>query len=626
MEQARIISLDEWPLVDRAIRRFGTARTALEHLRKLGGPPRPGTTRLTSLPSSIETVLEVVGALAANMTGYNGARATQTAAFHIKREWKSTVGPWVIFLLRDMYLAGVVSSVPDGFDVTEHMLTFVPLMLSFSGSREENDLDTDVAVINRASPELHPLIVQVWCKVLDMQHQAWGDWSMLVANLAPADLAEFRVPPYSESPYTDNDSIGPVLTRHIHVLASRIHEMSFEELRSVKSFLGCIPYAFFGGATLPMHAPAIRGPIINAFGTLAARTMSKRSSLAVAAPDSSECRISHLVATVSIQLIESSISESARVVDIMDTGLIRAMFKGYSCLFDIGEQAKVEQKMSLQFWLGKVLARISRFSIYSSVLHKFARIHKKVMAKYEDPGEILKSKSKSLYDSWMVVTEKTTIMRDLRRSVKTSCDPRYICSNDTCPLQVGQVIGVKFRRCTGCTATMYCSYECRKEDWNSRHRERCLDLQRTSMQYGAAPIVSVYEYNIVSKLIETYFRKYAPEIMDIVETFIKSLSAESISSEDVQQIADKRKTPIIFCDLDRPELPLPKDCVRIYDTDYISCMTPRTSQQISYIVSRWRQQIDEASVFVWAEFPRMKGATLPMYQVFQYPLRSGSDP
>ncbi|KAJ8096118.1 hypothetical protein PM082_000025 [Marasmius tenuissimus] len=172
------------------------------------------------------------------MQGANATRARDSALLHIKIEWKSSVAPWLRYLLRNIVLANEDPSTPEALDATERVLVLIPSLLEMKG----RDNTEHTLAFKRATPYLYHVLMQVWFKLLETHHPTWGYWSVIVSHFAPDNLLHrIDLAPYNERPYIHNEITGPIIARHLHTPAMQIDKMPPHELTLVENFVGFLP-------------------------------------------------------------------------------------------------------------------------------------------------------------------------------------------------------------------------------------------------------------------------------------------------------------------------------------------------------------------------------------------------
>ncbi|KAJ8096200.1 hypothetical protein PM082_000108 [Marasmius tenuissimus] len=497
-----------------------------------------------------------------------------------------------------------------------------------------------IPVLKKSTPYLHPLFMQVWFKVLDTHHPSWGYWSVIVSDFAPNNLAQQMelAPMYKEGPYIGDEITGPVVARHLRALALKIDRIPLKELILVEEFVKFVPNVWKRSSADPFDSPTTQRPMVHAFSFFIARLISRRTSLAEATVDSMECTYSYTIATLLASLLKSMIDEYPLAIEVIKSGLVRAIFRAYPCLYDLSHERSVslEPRASLVHWLGGILDQISTFLIYFSVNRTFVRDKKRIAVRCEDHEEFLESRSRYLYDRWMMATEKAEGIRGLRQ-VLIDNQPSLMCGNANCILKNNQPCDpevererpVRYRRCSTCKAAIYCSYECQKGDWETPcpvlktgHRERCRDLQR-NLQIGASAITS-HDSQLMYQILQLFVIQNEANVMESIDSLFASLHAQSDSSQDqdIQQILNKTKNPILFCDFERPELPAIEALVVAYDPQSLyKAVSPRFSGEILSIIEMWRSSVNEKRVLAIGFFPhnRMK----PIFEGFitSFPLR-----
>ncbi|KAL0056755.1 hypothetical protein AAF712_016637, partial [Marasmius tenuissimus] len=317
---------------------------------------------------------------------------------------------------------------PEALDATERALIFIPSMLTLEGL----DNKDHIPVLKKSTPYLHPLFMQVWFKVLDTHHPSWGYWSVIVSDFAPNNLAQQMelAPMYKEGPYIGDEITGPVVARHLRALALKIDRIPLKELILVEEFVKFVPNVWKRSSADPFDSPITQRPMVHAFSFFIARLISRRTSLAEATVDSMECTYSYTIATLLASLLKSMIDEYPLAIEVIKSGLVRAIFRAYPCLYDLSHERSVslEPRASLVHWLGGILDQISTFLIYFSVNRTFIRDKKRIAVRCEDHEEFLESRSRYLYDRWMMATEKAEGIRGLRQ-VLIDNQPSLMCGN-----------------------------------------------------------------------------------------------------------------------------------------------------------------------------------------------------
>ncbi|KAL0069932.1 hypothetical protein AAF712_002827 [Marasmius tenuissimus] len=550
-------NLVDWAFVRRANRRFKSASGALAHLRRLGRPPSSAALGLIDYMSTLEVVLEVIATLTATMRGLNGRNASESVVFTIKEEWKSVIGPWIMFLLNVVVSAGDGPSTPQAVEVVNQTLTLIPSMMSFpQGSNT-------ASAITQTSPHLFSLLVQVWCKVIDENHPTWGTWSSLLFDYAPPDRLKRRVPTHIETPPDDKDEIvGRLIVRHLQRESLRITTMSLEELNSFKTFVGCLPVAYFIGPRTALSLISVRRLVVSLCSYILSQLLSERKSLSRATSKSPECLLVHDIATLLAGYLEPFIDEPVWVVEVMNAGFIKAIFKAYPCLFEAGRQRPVYLDQSLTYWLCKILDHISKFLIYSSVIHKFSRAERKITAN-EGAVRGLELKSEALMQRWGVASEKAMVFRTFRQSLKD--DLGLLCD------------GVS--------------------------------------------VFSDYEFRMLREFVDAYYIQHGAEIISLFRTYITSL--KSAGGKD--EILDQRKTPFLYIDFNSPSIPNPKDCVRFLDTKTVLEILPIASPEwFSGIIRKWWAEVTEGNVLMIGCFPRTGNIPLLVERISRFPPPQGA--
>ncbi|KAL0572274.1 hypothetical protein V5O48_009676, partial [Marasmius crinis-equi] len=586
--------------------RFPSVKSAVEHLRRLGHPPPSKLVDLLHPPDSLWTAVDVFTALTSNMQGRHGQRASTTAASHVGKCWKSTIWPWLRFLLEAVVLSSAEASTRDLFEAFERILLIVPRLLSFNDQATRR---SSLSAAKQATPDLLPLTAQVWCKIVDESHSTWGTWSALALDISFAEpIQSLKASAYKGQLYEVNASLGLCLIRHIHFLTARVPEMPTEQLTQLKLFMCCVRDPLFEDVS-PLEFEDVRRSAAAALSSLSCAVISKQKSLREAGVESEECRSSHDAACMAASCLIDIMRDASGISEALKAGLVKAILKCHPCLFQYSERHhRPDTKTGLSWGLCQIIDRVSRAE--------------RRYLKDESLMNGLRFKSQAVWDCMVLAGSKSAACRAIRSTMREH-DISFMCSNASCPLKtseaavikflqelnVGRIepraTDVRFLRCSSCLDSTYCSRECRKIDWDSRHRGLC----RQGRQGPQAPC-SEHELNMFENFVSVYCSTPSSRsrMVQLAETFILDLSNQNPRdlSDDDRLVVNGKKNPIFLVDFNQIGLLTPEDTMQLFSVnDFRRHFQGKASPEwISQWVDVWRKpMIENCLGLVIAVFP-----------------------
>ncbi|KAL0578740.1 hypothetical protein V5O48_003238 [Marasmius crinis-equi] len=553
------------PFVRQSSDCFPTVKSATDNLRRLGRQiPSQSVGRFYPPDTLLWKMVEIFAALSKNIRGRNGS----SASAQVVKDWKSAIWPWLKFLLIHAVLSSTETSTRLRFEALEHTLMFVPPLLAFNDS--QICLDSQTAVI-QATPELPLLITRIWCKLVAENHPTWGIWSltvMAVVHVLPNNLSLLTSSvPNDRRRHETNVTLGRQFIRHIYIQTERLATMSIEGLTDLKSFLQGVTLGLLFQDPGPLALEKIQGSSVAALSSLACRVISKHTVLQKADADSEECQLMHDIAIVVLSYLELIANDAYYISLVLEAGFIKALFKSHRCLFQFeAKRPAWNPSPSLSHYLCQIIDQISKFMLYSSVVHQFSRAERRYLN--EGSLKVLRSKSPAVWNSLKLAATKAARCRDIRRTMRES-DLSFMCSNDLdCPLKTSDGVlehRTPFLRCSACLNSTYCSRECQKIHWDNGHRGSCAEKARR-WEHPRVAFLDEHEWRLFNGIARQYYEENQTHIKQQLGAFLLDLSKRNRAglSNDDKLVAERKKNPIVFLDFDRSASPVPKDTIRLF--------------------------------------------------------------
>ncbi|KAL0565383.1 hypothetical protein V5O48_016643 [Marasmius crinis-equi] len=540
---------------DESFRRFQNIDNAIRKLRQIGVPPS-SVHALT--PNILEDVLQVFGALVSAKMTFRLRRATNQNTHWLESNWANLIGPWILFIVQELIpftdVDGTIT--PQILDCIQKSMWTIPLFLILLHELYDHQ-PAEVEMLRQSTPGLDFLIVQTWYKVLQQYHPATATWTILIFTML--DRATNRL-----SMLITIDNAIPVsveeadiaLIRHINREAQRIPTTEPSDLMYMREYLAihgswsALQYDHKGQSSTPFAIletlPSLAGFVF--------KLLYKRKSLQRASIGDMESKAAHLA----LQTLEYTSGAFApvylSVCQILDAGLISALFKVSPCFFECDLRSKQQEK--IPSLLCEFLDKVSKLLVYPTILHTFLTQTKKATGgKLEKLEEEMRSKSEELWAGWRRTIERANLFRDLRRSFKAK-GVLLKCGYEQCG---NSYKGVQFLRCTGCSVTIYCSRECRKLDWAWDHRNECSGLRRDIRSEKR----TIYDddYHFFQEFISYYIQKYLPKIMDSLAELRSSAKSGNLPPDDLRLVDYEKRNPFVILDFEKAENPFGDDCI-----------------------------------------------------------------
>ncbi|KAL0068208.1 hypothetical protein AAF712_004593 [Marasmius tenuissimus] len=143
------------------------------------------------------------------------------------------------------------------------------------------------------------------------------------------------------------------------------------------------------------------------------------------------------------------------------------------------EQKYTTMLRSPFFHTTNLLLMLARYSMHRPVAVRVLRSMRKIESLGLDSWDSVddggRGYFKRIQAAWQSLKHEAT-QRVSEGDIYWSADAKEFCANANCTNT--QVYGVcAFVRCSGCKSSVYCSYECQKEDWRLTHKKTCQSTQ-----------------------------------------------------------------------------------------------------------------------------------------------------
>ncbi|KAF9260226.1 hypothetical protein L218DRAFT_618519 [Marasmius fiardii PR-910] len=415
-----------WPFFIKAAGRYSIGKHLIDRIRALESPPN--TPSDPPPPNhTIDKVLEIMGAIAANMKRINGSSGCSKAEALIEKNWTSTFGPWVRFLLQNVILAPEGPSDVSGVDRLENAFLCIPGLLTFSTDQDSSTskIVTFMASVRCTSPEVPHLITQTWIKVLGDHHPTWGDWTYLmttvVHSLVESEPCSKR-PDIPSSGLCEGDhQIGLDFISHINHQTQRMLKMSWGEMHSFRLSLALMNDDTFTN-DCPLYLESLRPYSLPAVIKLLSSALRRRRETSEVPPttstdsDTGFDKCAYDIGIFATLFLIRMIKDHHWVVEALRHGIVNAIFNIHPFFFQYEVRVK-RRDVTLAEVFTTMFLRISGFLVYHSALHQFSRVDRKIRASHEMEKR-LKSSCKELYDAWKHAQENASILRALRHAGK----------------------------------------------------------------------------------------------------------------------------------------------------------------------------------------------------------------
>ncbi|KAK1218350.1 hypothetical protein PQX77_018966 [Marasmius sp. AFHP31] len=598
--------------LSRAASRFQNASDAINHLRKLGYPPRD--VDMAHPSTRIDTVLTIFAALTVHQKHH-----PRLTSIHVRSNWSAVLARWIDYFIEHVILTQE-SLTPEGMDTVEYSIICILGLLQLP----EESMD----FVRHESPHLQKLLAQVFFRLIDQSHDSWGPWAHLLMRINPSQECSFH---YSKHPratravYQDEQQLGSVLIQHLHQQALRIPKMGVQGLEYLGSYINIllIPENFQNDN--PMFLTNPKGSI-SAFIDVLCRVLRKKS-LRAATADNEEFKCAWGVASLAFETIYLLTDDREHVEMVHWRRLIKAIFDA-DAPFLYSRPSKGLKGFAE--WSTLIIDRMARFLVYKSIANQFHQILRKgVVTKeaLEKIGAGAIPHGKNLMVAWVNVVEKAEISRAHHRTMKL----KVLCNYPECPLYEASAeerAQVRYLRCLGCfSSAMYCSRQCRKLDWKIFHCVQCLKTRNTPVRIDA------YFNRSFEEWLKSYVRTHADILIERQKQFLKFIHLEANlhpeqTPEDRKLILGSRKQPALFIDFNKASLPDPNDPIRVQFVDHTLLETgvlphnpdPDPEPACQSTLKHWDDPtVDETKLFVFGLFPNNRIRPFRMFDVMEFP-------
>ncbi|KAH6901580.1 hypothetical protein BKA70DRAFT_1309012 [Coprinopsis sp. MPI-PUGE-AT-0042] len=165
-------------------------------------------------------------------------------------------------------------------------------------------------------------------------------------------------------------------------------------------------------------------------------------------------------------LYAQAVENPAIMVDVINYGVARL-------LFQLVTQREKPTPVEPPEWVGTVIATLRAFSFLHRTIEALAPLAK------DFPSECMAraGRSPALVKAWTSLWGGGLFRAHVYDLVKTGgIGSSIVCDNH---LHDEEPIRWVMKACAGCHSVVYCSIECRKEDWETVHHRECRDMYRT---------------------------------------------------------------------------------------------------------------------------------------------------
>ncbi|KAF9260230.1 hypothetical protein L218DRAFT_947013 [Marasmius fiardii PR-910] len=610
-----------WKFLTNVIKQYPLGKHLAYRLRALGSPARTS-------PDTIDKVLDIVGAISANMYGIGDDTAITRAEALIVSNWTSTFEPWVKFLLQNVILATEGPSDLSSVIRVENALVCLPGFLTFreiDQDSESSSMHVNVnfmTTIGQISPEIPRLAAEVWTKILGDHHPAWCDWTQFMTFI-------IQSLPLGSGVYEGNHQIGLAFISHLNHQTQRMSELTWDEMRTLKtSFLLMDEFTFKGES--PLLLDSIRRYSLPAVIKLLSSALRRRPKN----EDLAECVYG--IGSQALRFLLGLMTDYHWVSEALQHGFVEAILNIHPSIYEweltSGTGVDVE---ALSKTLPVILKRVSCFMLYQSVLHPFSSVSRKI-SRSGKLEKRMKENSEVVYDAWMKTKKIASTIRNVRRRGKKD-GSLNLCRSVQCPRKCSEAVEetaltVQYYSCTGCSSVLYCSHACQKLDWKDGHREECPTMQ-ISRPLPGDPDVRLPNYDTVffDFWAKDFFTKHPQLFQDRVGEYLAQLKRISQSHQsgsqgsleapaqvqlitpDQQAILDRMRNPVVLVEfLDCPSLELLDSATGItqYGTE------PADTEEI---ISQWHAS-EVTEIMMMACFPVQPSCWMHMW--FKLPFGS----
>ncbi|KAL0580165.1 hypothetical protein V5O48_001824 [Marasmius crinis-equi] len=515
-------------------------REIAAQLQQIGRPPSP-----FRASSTATEVVRIVAALGINAS----LSPSETLAVVSPTLWSTRLEPWIKGLLIATLIAyddpnpsnnaytlrdDVLHAIPDSLSLLFHV--GAPFTLAEVEPGEDALLLTN---------QIQYLFTRVWLATIRDEHPASKSWSILLINLFDGDV----IHAHSIRAFSAKDI--PSFARYTR---SRIPRLSLMNLREGTEFAGFI-YVF---ATITLesktstldgskHCQEAVAAAIPVLVSLLSKVLRVRST---SARDKDSFLDSLTLSTTFILVI--ALDGAKSISEALACGLLSTLLKRPHLLATLPAEA-------LKSWRA-LLEKVSRFVVHPMVFHEFSHVVRRWASTRDDYDMWL---PRDLWCCWKDCLARAAYVYAIRQRLKAR-GVLYRCSASTCT----NTNVVNYKSCFTCGA-FYCSQACQVLDWRSGHRARCSvpELYRNR---------AAQDLHFFRSVVAAYLADNRADIVRDMESYLLQLQQQPLVGsgsfqDDTELIVTRRKYPILLFDLNMPNIPAPKDCIKFVSTITYAC-------------------------------------------------------
>ncbi|KAL0578885.1 hypothetical protein V5O48_003118 [Marasmius crinis-equi] len=600
-----------------ATQRFTTSKRALQHLARLGSPPKPSAFNKSHPSAHVEEAVQVLATIV-DAGKESTASMSTIIAGDIQIHW-THLAPWIKFFLEEVVISRSIPNTIEEYNLFEHTIAYIPLIMIICP-----EIPAFFAFIYRVSPVLFPCFIQAWWRSVDEHHPSARPWSLVVLQGLEAIAGAKDTPKVRPNgPYLPNHDLGIIYARHVDFISPHIRSMPLFELRFVHSYMQCISRPCFPGTVIPNFLRTVSPTMIPPLLSLFHGILFKRPFLRGKAPlDIDELFTTYEILFLTIVHILCLMKEAVPILHILETGVIKCIVEGLPLVAKHRNQ-EPQLFMKIAFQAHEILDCIARFLVYPAILHEFLKSLKNLGNPDALDQELLMI-SKELGESWLRLKQKATFLRIVRRDLKEGA-PAEICGSskylvviqrspiEQCPLRpkgsgktpTQNRRKVQYLRCSSCQQVMYCSINCQRSDWRAGHKKTCRDLTKNRKDQ---PFTTNYDREFFEQWGKVFIEMNAREIRAIIESYRSSLRVArpttSLSADE--RLVARGKNPLILLDFDTPGFK-PTDCVKVVDsTNFLAdtrlAVMPASRESL---LTTWREPVfDGRNIVAYVLLPR----------------------
>ncbi|KAL0059755.1 hypothetical protein AAF712_013480 [Marasmius tenuissimus] len=459
------------------------------------------------------------------------------------------------------------------------------------------------------SPHIQRLIAQVFFRLVDQSHDAWGTWADLLIGIDPIlkcashpskDPREIRIV------YSDDEQLALILIRHLHQQALHIPKMVPRDLERLASYIRVFMTPRNFQYANPMFSVDPKGSMI-ALSNVLCRILRKKS-LRAATTDKEEIKRAWDVAHLAFETIYVLIEDRVLVESAPWSKVFKAIFNSAEPFLRPGSGSSGPKEFTE--WSTLIIDRLARFLVYKTVARQFHRVLRKGIVTTEALERVaVLPHGKELAASWANAVEKTEISRAQHQAMKG----KVLCSYPEDAPKFGTFAVLD-------ALQMPCTAPANVESWTGR----------------SITVLDVWsQETILTEWLKSFVRDHIDILIKRLDEFMAFIQREAEMHpqdipEDRKPILEGRKQPALYIDFNPAVLPRPEDPIRVQFVDHsllntqVSPYCPEV-EGVAAALKHWNDPaVDETKLFVLGLFPRDRIRSLRMFDVMEFPPGAGN--